>query len=174
MRRAVWLLDVDGVLNAARPGWGGPPRTRNAYSNGVEYRIRWAPALMDRIRALLTADRVEVRWCTTWCSDADQLEKLFDLPALPRAWSLPLFGEEAAAAKLDAVREVLGQGHYLVWTDDTEVPEVGPVRQELMGTSRALLLRPAPNRGLQPADLEAIETFLGRSTVMPTGDCPSA
>ncbi|WP_146099553.1 hypothetical protein [Kineococcus xinjiangensis] len=42
--RTVWLLDVDGVLNASRPGWSAPPRIRSAYSGGFEYRIRWAPA----------------------------------------------------------------------------------------------------------------------------------
>src|SRR5690348_3934124 len=43
---AVWLLDVDGVLNANRPGWGGPPRGGNAQSGGDLFRIRWAPALV--------------------------------------------------------------------------------------------------------------------------------
>jgi hypothetical protein len=156
----VWLLDVDGVLNASRPGWGGPPRTRNAVSNGVGYRIRWSPALLDRVRALHLSGRVEIHWCTTWCPDADQLEALFGLPSLPRAWSTPLFDQEAATAKLAAAREVLASGRALVWTDDTEVPLDGPVREELLSAGPALLLRPTPTRGLQPGDLDAIDVFL--------------
>lgn len=161
----VWLLDVDGVLNASRPGWGGPPRTRNATSHGVGYRIRWSPALLDRVRALHLSGRVEIRWCTTWCPDADQLEALFGLPALRRVWSMPLFDQEAATAKLAAARQVLACGRALVWADDTEVPLDGPVREELLSAGPALLLRPAPTRGLQPNDLDATEAFLDSPAV---------
>lgn len=169
----VWLLDVDGVLNASRPGWGGPPRTRNATSNGVGYRIRWSPALLDRVRALHLSGRVEIRWCTTWCPDADQLEALFGLPVLPRVWSTPLFGEKAATAKLAAAREVLSSGRALVWADDTEVPLDGPVREELLSAGPALLLRPTPARGLQPADVDAIDTFLDSLAVTHRDDAPN-
>ncbi|GAB7189961.1 hypothetical protein NUM3379_06670 [Kineococcus sp. NUM-3379] len=159
-QRTVWLLDVDGVLNASRPGWSAPPRIRNAYSGGFEYRIRWAPALLQRIRALHAGGRVDIRWCTTWCADAGQLEQMFELPVLPRAWPDRLLGEDAAAAKLAAARQVLAEGHRLIWTDDDEVPTDGPVRDELTGTGRALLIRPKPSLGLQPRDLDAIEAFI--------------
>jgi len=58
MDRPVWLLDVDGVINVARPGWGAAPRSGNAYSAGQAYRMRWAPALVERIRALHRAGSV--------------------------------------------------------------------------------------------------------------------
>src|SRR5262249_22069995 len=74
VERPVWLLDVDGVINAGSPGWGGAPRTGNAYSSGMEFRIRWAPPLVARIRALHDRGAAEIRWCSTWCCDADQLE----------------------------------------------------------------------------------------------------
>jgi hypothetical protein len=50
MSRPVWLLDVDGVVNVARPGWGAAPRSGNAYSGATAYRMRWAPTLIERIR----------------------------------------------------------------------------------------------------------------------------
>ncbi|GGL41836.1 hypothetical protein GCM10014719_48880 [Planomonospora parontospora subsp. antibiotica] len=65
MDRPVWLLDVDGVINVARPGWGDAPRSGTAYSGGGAYRMRWAPALIDRIRALHRAGGVEIRWCSS-------------------------------------------------------------------------------------------------------------
>ncbi|GAT68922.1 hypothetical protein PS9374_04587 [Planomonospora sphaerica] len=160
MGRPVWLLDVDGVLNASRPGWGAAPRSGTAYSGGTAYRMRWAPALLDRIRALHRAGGVEIRWCSTWCADADQLERLFALPHLARAWSEHLSATAAAAAKLTAARDVLAHGQRLIWTDDVEVPTCGPVHDELTEDGRALLIAPSPGRGLQPGHMAAIETFI--------------
>ncbi|HEX8627100.1 MAG TPA: HAD domain-containing protein [Catenuloplanes sp.] len=159
MDRPVWLLDVDGVLNAARPGWRAPPRSDNAYSAGTMYRMRWAPALLDRIRGLHRADQVEIRWCTTWCSDADQVERVFALPRLDRCWFDDLTGAAAASAKLAAARDVLAAGRRLIWTDDAVVPTSGPVYDELTAAGRALLIAPSPRRGLQPEHLDAIEEF---------------
>ncbi|MBG0825954.1 hypothetical protein HS048_35370 [Planomonospora sp. ID91781] len=167
MDRPVWLLDVDGVINVTRPGgWAGMPRRGTAYSGGEVYRMRWAPALIDRIRALHRAGGVEIRWCSTWCADADEVERLFGLPPLARAWSGRLPGAAAAAAvKLAAARQVLAHGRRLVWADDVEVPACGPVCEELTEGGRALLIAPSPRTGLQPADLDAIEAFVAASEV---------
>ncbi|WP_433066693.1 hypothetical protein [Dactylosporangium sp. CS-033363] len=156
MRRApVWLLDVDGVVNTRRPLWGAELRRGTARSEGVDWPIRWAPALVDRIRWLHGEGIVEVRWCSTWCADADALERLFGLPALGRA-----FGAGAPdGAKLAAARGVLASGRRLVWTDDVEVPRDGPVLGELTAGGKGLLIRPHPRRGLRPRDLARIEAF---------------
>ncbi|MBG0825226.1 hypothetical protein HS048_31540 [Planomonospora sp. ID91781] len=163
MDRPVWLLDVDGVINVARPGWGDVPRSGTAYSGGGAYRMRWAPALIDRIRALHRAGGVEIRWCSTWCADADQVERLFALPLLARAWTDHLSAVVAAEAKLAAARRILAQERRLIWTDDVETPTCGPVYDELTESGRALLIAPSPRRGLQPDDLAAIETFVSTS-----------
>ncbi|HYY11924.1 MAG TPA: hypothetical protein VE781_13380 [Kineosporiaceae bacterium] len=80
--RPLWLLDVDGVVNADRPGWGGSPRSRQVAADGVLWRIRWAPALVERIRALHRSGRVEIRWASTWIGST---------PALAAALALPDF-----------------------------------------------------------------------------------
>jgi hypothetical protein len=167
VERPVWLLDVDGVINAGSPGWGGAPRTGNAYSAGFEFRIRWAPPLIARIRALHDRDAVEIRWCSTWCSDADQLERLFALPRFDRCWTEDINGAVAAAAKLAAARQVLADGRRLIWTDDSEVPTSGPVYDELMREGRTLLIAPSPRNGLQPAHLDAIDDFCGPGLARP-------
>ncbi|WP_344863463.1 HAD domain-containing protein [Planomonospora alba] len=166
----MWLLDVDGVINASRPGWGGPPRSGTAYSGSDAYRMRWAPTLLDRIRALHRAGGVEIRWCSTWCADADQLERLLALPRLARAWSGHLSAGAAAAAKLAAARDVLARGRRLIWTDDVEVPASGPVHDELTKGGRALLIAPSPSRGLQPEHMDAIEAFISA----PAADGPGS
>jgi hypothetical protein len=155
----VLLLDVDGVVNATQPGWSAAPFKGTAYADGTGYTMRWAPALIDRIRHLHTAGIVEVRWCTTWCAFADQLERLWRLPELVRAFEEPINGRLAAVAKLAAARQVLAQGQRLIWTDDTEVPTGGDLYDELTADGRALLIRPSGRRGLQPDDLDAIERF---------------
>ncbi|WP_432829994.1 hypothetical protein [Dactylosporangium sp. CA-092794] len=155
----VWLLDVDGVINVKRPGWHAAPFSGRAHDADLEYRLRWAPRLTARIGALHRAGVAEVRWCTTWCAYADQLERLFRLPRLERAWTEDLTGDETPAVKLAAARAVLSAGRRLVWTDDAEVPQPGPARDDLVAGGRALLIRPDARSGLTPAHLAAIETF---------------
>lgn len=156
----VWLLDVDGVVNATRPGWHAPPRRAYAYDAGTAYRLRWAPALIDRIRALHASGTVEVRWCTTWCAYADQLERMWRLPRLDRAFCDPVDGLTAAPLKVAAARKMLAQGRRLIWTDDEIVPAPGTdLHTELTAAGRALLIAPVSTRGLQPEHLDAIEAF---------------
>lgn len=155
----VWLLDVDGVINTSRPGWSAAPRSGHAYAYGNSYKLRWAPALITRIRDLHKAGIVEVRWCTTWCAYADQLERLWALPPLGRAFTDDINGHTAAEAKLAAARQVLTEGRRLIWTDDTEVPQWGEVHDELIADGRALLIRPKGSTGLQPEHMDAIEAF---------------
>ncbi|HXV93859.1 MAG TPA: hypothetical protein VD813_11215 [Pseudonocardia sp.] len=169
MDRPVWLLDVDGVLNVPRPGWDGVSRSGDAHCGGKRFRMRWAPALIDRIRGLQRAGTVDIRWCSTWCGDADQLETLFGLPRLGRAWSDTRTGIAAEVAKLTAARRVSARGRRLVWTDDAEVPRSGPVYEELTAGGRALLIAPSPLRGLQPEHLDAIEAFIAAGPVAGRG-----
>ncbi|GAA2716112.1 HAD domain-containing protein [Actinoplanes palleronii] len=154
----VWLLDVDGVLNANRPGWSAAPRRGMAYAGGTGFLMRWAPALLDRIRALHRSGAVEIRWCTTWCAHTGQLERLFGLPRFEPCWHEDLAPPDAPIAKLAAAHQVLADGRPLIWTDDADIPPAA--HDELPRLGRTLLIAPAPNRGLQPDHLTTIETFV--------------
>ncbi|MDI6103968.1 hypothetical protein QLQ12_35795 [Actinoplanes sp. NEAU-A12] len=162
----VWLLDVDGVINANRPGWHAAPRRSMVYSaqDRCEYRLRWAPTLIHRLRRLHASSAVELRWCTTWCPEAHLLERLWRLPPLARALTCDPVpkGTHAHPLKLDAARQVLAAGRPLIWTDDEAVPTDGPVFAELTAHGQALLIAPSSSRGLQPADLDAVEAFTVR------------
>jgi hypothetical protein len=59
------------------PGGLDAPHHGFAYADGVGWPMRWAPRLTARIRHLHTAGLAEVRWCTSWCVNASQLERLF-------------------------------------------------------------------------------------------------
>ncbi|MEU0553315.1 hypothetical protein [Dactylosporangium sp. NPDC006015] len=158
-RPPVWLVDVDGVINTRRPLWGPDLRRGVARADGVDWPIRWAPALITRMRRLYDAGLVELRWCSTWCPDAAELERLFGLPPLGRALTRAELAASLStdALKFAAARRVLAAGRRLVWTDDTAVPAT-----TLTAGGRALLIRPHPRRGLRPSDLTAIETFARR------------
>src|SRR5690606_41591647 len=84
---------------------------------------------------------------------------IWQLPPLHRTFKRDIKGKEASAAKLAAARQVLADGHRLIWTDDTETPTGGALYDELTADGRALLIRPSGRQGLRPADLDAIERF---------------
>jgi hypothetical protein len=156
--KTVWTLDVDGVINATKAGWGRGPRHRHV----LTYRLAWEPDLVKAIRDIHTSGLAEVVWSTTWCPDADLLENLWGLPKLRRAWDRYPEGGYVGDLKLNAARQVLAEGNRLIWTDDTETPspEVLPdIYREMMDTGRALLIRPKPSRGLRPDDIADIKKF---------------
>ncbi len=158
--RPTWLLDVDGVLNATRPGWGGAPVRRYVSdSRGEAWPIRWAPPLLRRIRALIDGGLVTVVWSTTWCGYPAGLGHAFGLPALPSAFE-PAAGRYVGQLKCDAARAVLAAGNRLIWTDDMEVPAFGPLHDEMTKGGRGLLIRPSGRRGLQPEHMDLIEAFV--------------
>ncbi|GGN38756.1 hypothetical protein FHR83_006864 [Actinoplanes campanulatus] len=159
----VWLLDVDGVVNAFRGGWYAGPRVVQVYSeaDAYDYRIRYEPRLVAAIRRVHEDGLAEVTWCSTWCSDAAALEDGLGLPRLPRAFGEPVPGDAACAAKLAAARRVIASGRRLVWTDDVEVAHHAGESAPWEADGRALLIGPNATRGLRPAHLRRIREFLG-------------
>lgn len=162
----VWLLDVDGVLNAARPGWGGPPRRGTASDGHASYPMRWAPPLTERLTALHRAGVVEFRWATTWVDEIAQVADLLRLPTWPVAFSGLSTGvtRPVPEIKAEAALAVVEQEHRpLLWTDDDAIPADGTVIDRLnVAGLPVLLVAPDARTGLQPEHLEAIEAFIAR------------
>ena len=164
MTAPVLLLDVDGVLNAVRPAWPAPPRHATAVTNGQTYRLCWAPELLDRLRGWHLDGRVELRWATTWCRDADQLELLWGLPVLARSLGdddLRSFGRIFLGKLNAALAVVEEERRALVWVDDDAIPAFGLYRERLDNApSGALLVTPRPTRGITSEEADLIEAFL--------------
>jgi hypothetical protein len=160
----VWLLDVDGVLNAPAARWGDRPRSASALHTGVKYRMTWAPELVAELGRLHRDGAVELRWATTWVDESAQLEELFRLPTLSTAFAGlgPSPAVKTPALKIAAALLVLEQeGRPLIWTDDDAIPARGPLRERIDAAAPpALLIAPDPRYGLQPDDLEAVAAFL--------------
>src|SRR5918911_5332204 len=129
----ILLLDVDGVLNAARvdlpAGW-----TRGTF-NG--YVLTWDPTVTARLRTWHEAGRVEIQWLTTWTEDADRL--LAEPMGLPRGLRTHSRGRMAPTGyagrlgrvtgwwKLEHAREVAEAepGRRIVWIDDDLADQAG-------------------------------------------------
>jgi hypothetical protein len=160
----VWLLDVDGVVNARHPAWEQPFANGNAFVDGVTYRLQWAPALTRYIKSVHKRQAAEVRWATTWVDHIHQVERLLRLPAFPTAFrglgAAPSVG--APDRKLSAALQVVEiERRPLIWTDDDAIPITGTQRRRLDESGvPILLLAPDPYEGLTPVHLKRIDQFL--------------
>lgn len=158
--KPVLLLDVDGVLNASIPGWGQIEQGV-AMAAGHPFKIRWAPALVDKIKKLHASGRIEIRWCTTWCDYISSIEKLLGLPQF-KCESIPPQGI-TQQAKINAAIGVIEERRPLIWIDDNAIPVRGAAGWDSrlkFPTAGRLYVVPNPVNGIQPAHIEKIERYL--------------
>lgn len=113
--KPLWLVDVDGVLNAVCMTCG--PGQRRERLNG--YGITWTPAVTDRILGLHTEGLVELRWLTTWAELANEhIGPAFGWPSLEVvAGPYDMSTSAAEWWKLGHVQALAGD-RRIVWTDD--------------------------------------------------------
>jgi hypothetical protein len=164
----VLLLDVDGVLNAARrelpEGW-----RRGTFNTFV---LSWDPTVTARLRELHESGRVEIQWLTTWTENADKL--LAEPMGLPRG--LRVHAREGVAStgfagelrglsgwwKLAAARAVALQepGRRIVWIDDDLGEQADDVVEWLGANPQVLVVAPDLFTGLTHDHLDEIEAWL--------------
>ncbi|RKR92636.1 hypothetical protein BDK92_7078 [Micromonospora pisi] len=177
----IWLLDIDGVINAisrkpVTPVW---PKhqwfTGRARSGGQDWPILAATPVLDFLRDAHDRGRAEIWWHTTWQDEAVNLSRLLDLPHFP-VRPAPDFTEcpqglAGLAAlstrrgwwKYPAAERVVGiEGRALVWTDDDANWEL---RAHDDGAALAkhaptLIVSPKTGVGLTRKHLDLIDRFL--------------
>lgn len=182
----IWLLDVDGVLNAVtnkpdRQIWSDWRQGR-ATADGVSWPICFSPTVARTIRRLHESGRAEVRWLSTWGRWANgELRGLLELPELTVAaeraavtQQLPDDAVVASAAshgdavgghgawwKLAAVRAVVAAepDRTLLWTDDELEFQLEAAWWVTDHVPSHLLLSPPPHVGLTPKLIRQIEQF---------------
>jgi len=99
MSSPVWLLDIDGVINAPTAPGRKPPLhvwpaddwiDTRVWGHRQRFRICVARPVVDFIREVHESGRAEIRWHTTWQDLANQLGEAVGLPELPaknpRGW----------------------------------------------------------------------------------------
>ena len=171
-RRPVWLLDIDGVVNALGRGsvlgiwpeqaWlGAVVRAMIPRRGPMVLPIMAARPVLDFVAEVVRADAVEVRWHSTWREAAvTELAPVLGLPDIPVSvapeWTDPPPG---VWWKLPAAQRVVAAGRRLVWTDD-DLAVLGDGLGSVSASPDALLLSPDPRTGLAAADLDRIRRFL--------------
>lgn len=141
----LWLLDVDGVLNAVtndpdRAVWDDWQRGE-AHAQGATWPICFSPTVIRTIRRLSEGRFVDIRWLTTWKDNANgDLLELLELPAFPVAGA-----DVSAEASPSAITASSGDGP----------PSHGAARPGRPGAKRwwkfdivRELVQAAPNRPL--------------------------
>lgn len=162
--KPVWLLDVDGVINAlsARPPvsyWHRGSQWSHERING--YMILWSHDVVRFIREVHEEGLAEVRWHSTWQHLANEF--------LSPAMNLPQFEVMDARPiascrywwKIDGATEVLTSGRRILWTDDDLAYSHDEVVAEIALSPGNLVLSPRSEVGLLPRDLKRIATYLG-------------
>ena len=168
---ALWLLDVDGVLNAATrrpsplvwPDW----TSVTARAQGIDWPIWYSPTVTRFVRQVQDDGLAEVRWLTTWEDEAnEQLAERLGLRictvagvAYPHACGLDGCGEwwKWCAAKAAVAAE---PGRRIVWTDDDLAHDEDARRWA--DQHGVLTVAPDARTGLTSTHLRAIGDFLRR------------
>jgi hypothetical protein len=161
----VWLLDIDGVLNAStKDAWPASDWVEQKVSNTCgRWRILIAQPVMDFIRQVHVTGRAEIRWHSTWQDDSNAVARVFGLPELPVQDAPEVHHARGFLSRGDwwkapAALRVVQDGRRLLWTDDDIAADLTPADRTALGNS--LLISPDPSTGLDAVDLLTIDTWL--------------
>lgn len=150
----IWLLDIDGVLNAVRPAGGEYVRTGTGYSS-----VCYRPALMQRIAHLHAGGTVDIRWLTTWME-----RSLSFAEAVGLAVGLPVVGQEEFRRGGDWWKATAARGvaeaypdRLIVWTDDDLDYSLDCGELDWVIGYRMLRLSPDPRVGLTDDQIRMIK-----------------
>src|SRR3954469_2882256 len=137
----ILLLDVDGVLNAARldlpDGW-----QRGTFNGFV---LSWDPTVTARVRELHESRRVKIQWLTTWTTNADRL--LAEPMGLPRGLKTHACADVAPAGFLGQLRAASG---WWKLAAARQVAEAEPDRRIVWIDDDSAVQAPTPASGWPP------------------------
>lgn len=167
----IWLLDVDGVINAVTADGIGYKKLR-AESSGRGFLIHYRQCVIDFINRVQADHLAEVRWLTTWCDDAAKnlapavglvecSVESSDYPGHGAVWWKAITAKRLMEAEPDRA---------FVWTDDdlAYANRLGELKW-MKGRDKHLLISPDTRRGLDDSHLLDIEVFLNKHAQIGNG-----
>lgn len=174
----VWLLDIDGVLNALASGVPSAPWPADAWERHavralvpdrgcLDLPVLVARPVLEFVTRVHASGAAEIRWHSTWGEAAvTTLGPALGLPRIELSVAPEWAGEAAMWWKVPAARHVAESGRRLVWTDDQLAlyradPLCGAELAALDRWDGALLIATDPRVGLGPGDLARVAEFLG-------------
>lgn len=177
----MWLLDIDGVVNALAahspteewPVDAWVQRVVRAEVPGrglMTLSVLVARPVLEFITAVHESGAAEIRWHSTWRAAAvTSLAPALGLPPIPISVA-PEWADAGRSTrwwKLPAAQRVLASGRRLVWTDDDldtyaehGDPDTSATITALARRDDTLLISPDAPVGLQRAELDEIADFL--------------
>lgn len=174
-RVPVWLLDIDGVINAAvRPKASMPTHAwpasdwidTKADGRSQTWRIVAATSVLDFIRSVHHDGLAEIRWHTTWQELSTEVAEALDLPEFsvqeaPEFDDVEEYLRRDRWWKLPAVWRVLrNEGRRVVWTDDDASTDLTTDQNTRLAAAGCLIVSPDPMTGLCSKHLRKIAAFL--------------
>lgn len=171
--RPVWLLDIDGVINALSRGpvqdsWPSEQWVQRVVdaeipgSGRMVLPIFAAQPVLDFVTRVVASGAAEVVWHSTWReAAATALAPALGIAAMPVSVA-PEWPQRPARVwwKVPAARRVVESGRRLVWTDD-DISVVPDQVADLVEHAGTLLIAPDPQTGLTAEHLHAIAGFIG-------------
>lgn len=167
----VWLLDIDGVINANpykqnRNLWGGEADAwieTNATGGNRWWPITASISVVEFIRRVHEQRWAEVVWLTTWQTDANNVSAALSLPNF-RVLTSPVtegtrYHDSANWWKLTKALGETQAGRPIVWTDDDLSLTVKNLFHDQC-PAPSLLIGPHGDEGLAPKHLVRIAAFL--------------
>ncbi len=172
--KPIWLLDIDGVLNATSMKLPTHiyPTAAWTRQHVDGFQITAAKPVLDLLCKVHEEGLAEIRWHTTWQDRAPDVGAAFGLPEFDVQWTdeWPDSGEKAAQRimagypnwwKHPAVYRLVASGRKVLWTDDDIFGSLPAVhRQNLKKIGKVRMVSPTSLYGLQPGELRLISKFL--------------
>lgn len=176
MTKAIWLLDLDGVVNAVPARISDPPPTcwpedqwiraevKNSHSD-TAWPILAATPVLDFITNIHTLGLAEIRWHTTWQEEANLVSDAVGLPHFEVEHAPEYQGWTRGGArwwKVPAVKRVsLRNRGFVVWTDDDAAfPTLQKQDRLSLRNEGVLIVAPSGAKGLTQSNLDKIQYYL--------------
>lgn len=160
--KPIWLLDVDGVMNAVQmPGkvpTGPGMWTEWEMTSANGFGITWSPQLVKRMNDLVVADKVEIVWLTTWWDNIEDLP-FPDWHGFRVANTREEYLSHVSWWKLPVVQRLYSPDQKMVWTDD-DIDYDREAVDWLTGKHNILPICPKTLIGITPNHMDKIEEFL--------------
>lgn len=176
MSKPVWLLDLDGVVNAC-PRISDPPpscwpadqwvRTEmKSRHSDTPWPILAARPVLHFIATVHALGQAEVRWHTTWQEEANKVGQELGLPEFEvepapeyEGWGMGTRGWWKVPATRRACTRTRGN---LIWTDDQAAfPDLDKKDRLWLRNEGTLIIAPSASMGLVQANLDKILFYLG-------------
>lgn len=172
--RPLWLLDIDGVVNALARGplpdtWPEDDWVQRLIITEIPERgvmplpILAARRVLEFVAETHHSDRAEIRWHSTWRAAAvTAFAPALGLPTtIPISVAPEWLGRPIAHWwKLPAAQRAVAAGRTLIWTDDDL--RLYPDEAAALAEDGGLLIAPYAEVGLTPEELDRIAEFLDK------------